>query len=91
MTDTRMVRLEQIWPGKFRPNAKSVLHGAAYVSCAMATGEADHVTPSPIKVHQKADAAGGDTYEAATRRCAWVVEVMRRAKWPHLVKVEVVT
>lgn len=84
MTDTRMVRLEQIAAGPV------VDSGLLVTKTLERRIDRSHDGTVTIKARQIADAAGGDVFEPINGLEAGLAEALRRAKWPHLVQVEVV-
>lgn len=83
MTDTRMVRLEQI--AAFPAPAAYIVNQKDFTVRFIALGK----TPT-IRVKQVADPTGGDVFQPVNGVEAGFTEYLRRAKWPHLVQVEVV-
>lgn len=87
MTDTRMVRLEQIAAFFDEREQKNVMDSTER---AIKFNARHGETPTfCIQCKQVGDATGGDVYQAIGPDAA-MVYVLRRAKWPHLVQVEVV-
>lgn len=84
MTDTRMVRLEQIAAGKFEPSEMYVDH----IEWLLKEGFVPY--GALVICKQIGDATGGDVFEPISGLEAGLAEALRRAKWPHLVQVEVV-
>mgnify|MGYP001329958785 CR=1 FL=1 len=82
MTDTRMVRLDQIAVGK---------HGIQEAWLSMASERRALQGEAPtVFVRQIGDATGGDVFEPLTDWDEAILDGIIRAKWPHLVQVEVV-
>lgn len=83
MTDTRMVRLEQIAAGKFN-------EPPIWVSHVMERLARERGKMPAICVRQIGDATGGDVFEPSTATDQAMVSGLVSANWPHLVQVEVV-
>lgn len=83
MTDTRMVRLEQIAAGE-------IVNTLAIAS--MFAFEAMGGVPKAfiLKVRQIADAAGGDVFEPINAIEAGLAEALRRGEWKHPVQVKII-
>lgn len=84
MTDTRMVRLDQIAAGKLDRCSE----GLIATSVKMLTESGRQI--DRIYVRQIGDATGGDVFEPVTIIESALAEAYRRAKWPHPVQVEVI-
>lgn len=88
MTDTRMVRLEQIAAGPFNYDAQRLasLENLTRISMKLGLGE------PMIKVKQVGDVTGGDVFEPSNCLEATLLEALRRCVTSvrHLVQVEVV-
>lgn len=82
MTDTRMVRLEQIAAGKWPIEE-------AWLSIATEKRALLGVVPR-FHVRQIGNATGGDVFEPLSELDEAILDGVIRARWPHLVQVEVV-
>ena len=87
MTDTRMVRLEQIAINPIAIDDWKVGRLYGPVIAAIKSGYKQTIN---LRCKQIADAAGGDVFQPIGFADSSMAEALRRAKWPHLVQVEII-